>query len=98
MISGYKSDTTPNADGVYLLKSDSKTPKAYVGPGPPAETPPHPHQYVELLYAQTEGFAVPASETSQVQMGIGFDIKKFATAAKLAAPIAANYFNVTGGI
>jgi phosphatidylethanolamine-binding protein len=96
MISGFKAGAQITDSGVHVLTSTSTTPKAYIGPGPPPETPPYAHRYVELLYEQPAGFAVPASEANQVRAGIGFDIGTFAKAAGLAAPIAANYFNVTG--
>jgi phosphatidylethanolamine-binding protein len=95
MISGFKAGTT-TADGVHTLTSTATTPKAYVGPGPPPETPPYAHRYVNLIFEEPAGFAVPASEAAQIRAGIGFDLAKFTTAAGLKAPIAANYLNVTG--
>jgi phosphatidylethanolamine-binding protein (PEBP) family uncharacterized protein len=95
MVSDFKASGTTTADGVHTLSTTSTAPpKAYIGPAPPAETPPHPHRYVQLLFEQPAGFVVPSSERSQVQAGIGFDIVKFAKAAALAAPIAGNYMNV----
>jgi phosphatidylethanolamine-binding protein len=96
MISGFKASATANADGLYILTSTATTPKAYVGPAPPPETPPYAHRYVELLFEQPANFAVPSSQTRAIQQGIGFDINAFITAASLSAPIAGNYFNVTG--
>lgn len=97
MISGFKaSGTTPNSDGVYILSSTASTPASYMGPAPPAERPPYAHRYVELLYEQPASFAVPSTQTRAVQSRIGFDIVAFEKAAGLSAPIAANYFNVTG--
>ena len=67
-----------------------------MAPAPPAENPPHPHRYVELLYVQPPNFAVPATQRAAVQQKLGFDVVSFAADAALGSPIAGNYFNVTG--
>ncbi len=78
------------------LSSSATGPASYMGPAPPAENPAHAHHYIELLYEQPASFAVPAAQKSAVQSRMGFNLATFATAAGLSAPIAANYFSVTG--
>ncbi len=80
----------------HALASSATGPASYMGPSPPAETPAHPHHYVEVLYEQPASFAVPAAQKSAVSSRMGFNLAAFATAAGLGAPIAANYFTVTG--
>jgi len=95
MITGFKpSGTTKNT--THVLSSTDTGPASYMGPGPPAETPPHPHKYVQLLFPQPASFAVPASMKSTISSRVGFDINKFVTAASLDAPLRANWFTVTG--
>jgi phosphatidylethanolamine-binding protein (PEBP) family uncharacterized protein len=94
MISGFKAAATANANGVYILTSTATTPRAYAGPQPPAETPPFAHRYVSILYEVPDGFTPPSSETAQIRAGIGFDLAKFAKAASLKEPVAANYIKV----
>lgn len=96
MLTGFTSSATADSDGVYVLTTTATGPKAYIGPQPPKETPPFPHTYVQLLYEVGSSFSVPSSQNSQIQTGLGFDLAKFATAASLQDPIAANYYNVTG--
>ena len=72
---------------------------AWFAPAPPAESPPHPHRYTNLLWEQPGGrsWAVPAAAASMLQsQKLGFDVPAFVEAAGLGAPVAANYFNVTG--
>jgi phosphatidylethanolamine-binding protein len=92
LISDYKQ--TGGAGGA--LTTTATGPVSYMGPAPPAENPAHPHKYVEILYEQPAGFAIPASQRSATQARMGFNMATFATAANLSAPIAANYFQVTG--
>lgn len=66
-----------------------------MGPAPPAETPVHPHRYIELLYEQPTNFAVPSAFKSAISSRLGFDHLKFAAAAGLSDPVRANWFNVT---
>jgi phosphatidylethanolamine-binding protein len=95
MIPGFKSSgTTKNT--THVLSSTDTPAASYMGPGPPAETPPHPHKYVELLFPQPTSFAVPSSMKSIVSSRVSFDINKFITAASLDAPLRANWFTVTG--
>lgn len=96
MIQDFKPDGQTSAAGVQTLASTAKTPVAYIGPAPPAETPPHPHRYVTLLFEQPEGFTVPDSQKSQIRQKIGFNITTFIEAAALKAPVAGNYFTVSG--
>ena len=94
MITGFKSSgTTKNT--AHVLSSTDTAPASYMAPGPPAETPPHPHKYVQLPFPQPASFAVPASMKSVISSRVGFDINKFITAASLDAPLRANWFTVT---
>ncbi len=75
----------------HTLASSATGPASYMGPSPPAETPAHPHHCVEILYEQPAGFS-----GKNVPARMGFNLATFATSAGLGAPIAANYFTVTG--
>ncbi|KAK3942554.1 phosphatidylethanolamine-binding protein [Diplogelasinospora grovesii] len=100
MISGFKmsganttitmSDGTPMA--VYTLTSTATGPVAYVGPVPPAETPAHPHRYVNLLYETPKDFAVTKAQVGQT---LGFNLTQFVAANGLGLPVRGNWFNVT---
>jgi hypothetical protein len=65
----------------------------YVGPGPPAENPPHAHQYVSLLYETSAEFVVTRAEVGQT---FGFDLGVFVEKVGLGVPVRAGWFNVTG--
>lgn len=78
------------------LVSSATGPASFMGPAPPKETPAHPHHYVEVLFVQPAGFAVPAAEAAVVKSRMGFKLADFAAAAQLGAPVAGNYFTVTG--
>ncbi|KAF2263606.1 PEBP-like protein [Lojkania enalia] len=93
-------DYTPNGqtlNGTTVLSTTATGPSSYFGPAPPAENPQHPHNYIFLLHAQPDGFAVPASQRSVVQSRIGIDWVKFMADAKLSAPLYANYLRVQSG-
>ncbi len=92
MISGFKSSGQVQ-DGVHTLTSSSNAPVSYVGPSPPAETPPYAHRYVSLLYETKEGFSVTKAQVGQT---FGFDLAAFVEKNGLGTPIRGNYFNVTG--
>ncbi|KAH8687256.1 phosphatidylethanolamine-binding protein [Tricladium varicosporioides] len=96
MITGYTSATTQTS-GMYVLSSKDTGPASYAAPGPPAETPAHPHKYIELLYAQPAGFKVPSTQTSAISKRVGFNITTFAADASLGAPVRANYFTQVNG-
>ncbi|KAI2608784.1 PEBP-like protein [Hypoxylon fragiforme] len=97
VIRDFKASGAASADGVTTLTSTSNTPVAWFAPAPPAENPPHPHRYTNLLWEQPENWQVPAAASQMLQsQKSGFNVPKFITAAGLSAPIAANYFNVTG--
>lgn len=72
-------------------------PAPYRGPMPPAENPPRPHRYVELLFPMAEDFDVPSSQEHVVADRVGFNVTQFIAAAGLEDPLAANYFVVTNG-
>ncbi|KAL1856943.1 hypothetical protein VTK73DRAFT_8167 [Phialemonium thermophilum] len=94
MITGFQSDGTKTDGGVNVLSSSATGPVRYLGPAPPAETPPHPHRYVQLLFPTPEsGFSVSQADVGQ---SLGFDIHAFIKKKNLDAPVRANYFNVTG--
>ncbi|KAF2737871.1 PEBP-like protein, partial [Polyplosphaeria fusca] len=93
-------DFTPSSqkqNGTTVLTSTATGPSSYFGPAPPAEQPLHPHNYIFLLHAQPDGFAVPSSQRSVVQSRLGIDWNKFMADAKLSAPLYANYLNVQSG-
>ncbi|KAJ8131476.1 hypothetical protein O1611_g2148 [Lasiodiplodia mahajangana] len=77
----------------------STTPAAVPNPSPapPAENPPHPHRYTNLLWEQPANWQIPSAANTMLQnQKLGFNVANFITAAGLSNPIAANYFNVTG--
>ncbi|KAI0005688.1 PEBP-like protein [Xylariaceae sp. FL0662B] len=97
VIQDFKASGTASADGVNTLTSTATGPVAWFNPMPPAENPPHPHRYTNLLWEQPDGWTVPAAASSMLQQQkVGFKVPDFITAAGLSAPIAANYFNVSG--
>ncbi|KAF2658248.1 PEBP-like protein [Lophiostoma macrostomum CBS 122681] len=89
------SGTTQNGSSILTTKATG--PSSYFGPAPPAETPKHPHNYIFLLHAQPDGFAVPASQKQVVSSRMGIDWNKFASEAKLEKPVAATYLQVQSG-
>ncbi|KAK4152488.1 phosphatidylethanolamine-binding protein 4 [Chaetomidium leptoderma] len=95
LITGFKPTTTAPTDGIYTLTPPAGTsgPVAYVGPGPPPETPPHAHRYVSLLYETAADFAVTKAQVGQT---FGFDLAVFVDKIKLGVPVRAGFFNVTG--
>ncbi|KAI0598836.1 phosphatidylethanolamine-binding protein [Biscogniauxia sp. FL1348] len=96
-------DFTTAGDGTTLATTASG-PVAWFAPAPAAESPPHPHRYTNLLWEQpsspsssSSSWAVPAAAASMLQsQKLGFDVPAFVEAAGLGAPVAANYFNVSG--
>ncbi|PVH77708.1 PEBP-like protein [Cadophora sp. DSE1049] len=95
LLTGFTSSTMAT-NSLFTLTTKDTSPKAYVGPAPPVENPPYAHKYVEILYAQPAGFKVPSTQTSAVSRGIGFNLTAFVAEAKLAEPVRANWFSVTG--
>ena len=90
-----------------ILNEDIKTKNAtiavgasYITPTPPAGS--GPHEYTMLLFDQPPNFSVPADfnkinppETTQAR--IDFNLTEFMSQSRLAAPIAANWFQVLNG-
>ncbi|KUJ19620.1 PEBP-like protein [Mollisia scopiformis] len=95
MIIGFKSSGSMK-NTTYVLTSTDTGPSSYFGPSPPAETPPHPHHYIEMLFEQPANFAVPSSMKSQVSSRLNFNTTEFISLAGLKDPVAANYFLITG--
>ncbi|KAF2816160.1 PEBP-like protein [Mytilinidion resinicola] len=96
METGFKASTKRAASSASMLTSSGKAPAPYIGPSPPAENPAFGHRYVQLLFAEPDNFAVPASQTAAVSKRIGFNITAFMKDAALAEPLAANFFVVEG--
>ncbi|KAI1855502.1 hypothetical protein JX266_000367 [Neoarthrinium moseri] len=72
-------------------------PGSIQGPAPPAENPPHPHRYTNLLWEQPANWAIPQAASTMLQSKrSGFNVTDFQKAAGLSDPVFANYFNVTG--
>ncbi|KAI1255746.1 hypothetical protein MGN70_002486 [Eutypa lata] len=88
-----------DANGVYPLTTQQTGPVTWFGPAPPAENPPRPHRYTNLIWEQPDGtgWAIPQSASSMMQaQKFGFNVANFQTAAGLEDPISAVWFNVTG--
>ncbi|KAI1632731.1 phosphatidylethanolamine-binding protein [Biscogniauxia mediterranea] len=87
--------TTTATEGI--LTTTASGPVSWFAPAPAAEVPPHPHRYTNLLWEQPPSWAVPAAAGAMLQsQKLGFDVPAFVEAAGLGAPVAANYFNVSG--
>ena len=95
MNTGFKATQQTVSGGAVLLASSEKGPATYIGPGPPA-TDTIPHRYTQLLFKQPSSLKVSASDFSNTQARIGFDIKSFAKTNGLGEPIAGNFFMVDG--
>ena len=82
-----------NGTSVPLSTNNTAAIASYRGPAPPAELPPRPHRYIQLLFAQPQDFTLPeAFSMFNSQNRSGFDIARFATEANLGPVLAANYF------
>lgn len=87
---------TTAANTTVLLASADSDPTSYIGPSPPAESPPHGHRYVQLLFQQPTGFNVPVSRAAAVSGRLEFDLQNFVSAAGLGMPVVADFFVVVG--
>ncbi|KAI6081842.1 PEBP-like protein [Hypoxylon rubiginosum] len=97
VIRDFKASGAASAAGITTLASTATGPVSWFGPAPPAENPPHPHRYTNLLWVQPANWQIPAAANTMLQnQKSGFNVPNFITAAGLGTPIAANYFNVTG--
>ncbi|RYP22114.1 hypothetical protein DL765_001873 [Monosporascus sp. GIB2] len=99
VIRDFAPSTSPDASGVYVLQSSQTGPVSWFPPMPPAENPPHPHRYTNLLWEQPGGraWAIPQGAGNMMQtQKLGFNVSAFQTAAGLANPVRAVWFNVTG--
>ena len=99
VIRDFAPSAEADANGVYGLTSQQSGPVAWFPPMPPAENPPHPHRYTNLLWEQPGGaaWAMPQPAASMLQsQKLGLNVQQFQTAAGLDDPISAVWFNVTG--
>ncbi|KAF2749813.1 PEBP-like protein [Sporormia fimetaria CBS 119925] len=96
LLQDYKSSGQVQ-NGSTILTTRATGPSSYFGPAPPAETPPHPHNYVFVLHEQPANFAVPAAHRQAVQSRFGIDWVRFMADAGLSAPLFANYIQVQSG-
>ncbi|KAG9230517.1 phosphatidylethanolamine-binding protein [Amylocarpus encephaloides] len=96
MITGFKSSTMLK-DGIYQLSTTATGPSSYFAPAPPAERPAWPHNYIQLLFLQPDGFKVPSNHQAAVNSRLNFNITAFMKDANLDAPVRANYFRQVNG-
>ncbi|KAI8949237.1 phosphatidylethanolamine-binding protein [Xylaria longipes] len=97
VLRDFKASGAASGAGVTTLTTTATGPVAWFAPQPPAENPPHPHRYTNLLWAQPANWQIPSAANTMLQnQRVGFNVTNFITAAGLSTPIAANYFNVTG--
>ena len=98
MNTGFKATAsrTTATNTTALLASADSGPAPYIGPSPPAESPPNCHRYAQLLFQQPAAFAVPASQAAAVSSRLGFNLQSFVSAVGLGMPVAADFFVVVG--
>ncbi|KAI0490301.1 phosphatidylethanolamine-binding protein [Xylaria cf. heliscus] len=97
VLRDFKASGAASEAGVTTLSTKANGPVSWFAPQPPAENPPHPHRYTNLLWEQPANWQIPSAANTMLQnQKVGFNVTNFITAAGLSNPIAANYFNVTG--
>ncbi|KAI0437051.1 phosphatidylethanolamine-binding protein [Xylaria telfairii] len=97
VLRDFKASGAASGAGVTTLTTTANGPVSWFAPQPPAENPPHPHRYTNLLWEQPANWQIPSAANTMLQnQKVGFNVTSFIAAAGLSNPIAANYFNVTG--
>ncbi|KAI0456687.1 phosphatidylethanolamine-binding protein [Xylaria acuta] len=97
VLRDFKASGAASGAGVTTLTTTATGPLSWFAPQPPAENPPHPHRYTNLLWEQPANWQIPSAANTMLQnQRLGFNVTGFIAAAGLSNPIAANYFNVTG--
>ncbi|KAH8168239.1 hypothetical protein CIB48_g62 [Xylaria polymorpha] len=97
VLRDFKASGAASGAGVTTLTTTANGPVSWFAPQPPAENPPHPHRYTNLLWEQPANWQIPSAANTMLQnQKVGFNVTNFIAAAGLSTPIAANYFNVTG--
>lgn len=86
--------TMGGANGEAVLTNSTPNIASYVPPGPPATS--SAHRYIFYAFEQPANFALPPQFANVNDANrVKFDVKAFAQAANLGAPVAANFMYVS---